>query len=426
VACKKQKREKIKGAVMSKIVDIKAREILDSRGNPTIEAEVFLDTGVVGRACVPSGASTGEFEAVELRDGNKDRYMGKGVLNAVKNVNTKIKSLLLGMDAIRQIDIDQKMIACDGTDNKSVLGANAVLGVSLATARAAALELDIPLYKHIGGASACLLPTPMSNVINGGEHADNNVDIQEFMIMPTGAKTFSGALQMNTEIFHALKKYLQEKGHNTTVGDEGGFAPNLKSNEEALICLVKAIEIAGYKPGGDVFIALDPASSEFYKDGKYILKAENVSYTSKQMVDYYEKLVNKYPIISIEDGMDQNDWEGWKLFKKRLGDKIQIVGDDLFVTNTKRLQKGIELDCANSILIKFNQIGTLTETLQAIELAKINSYTNVISHRSGETSDTFIADLAVGVNAGQIKRIEEELGENAKYAGMEAFYNLKK
>ncbi len=428
---------------MSKIVDVRAMEILDSRGNPTLEANVTLDSGIIGRAAVPSGASTGEYEAVELRDADNGRYCGKGVLKAVENVNKYIKELLIGKDAINQVEIDKCMLEADGTENKSKFGANAILGVSLACARAAAMELDIPLYRHIGGTSASLLPVPMSNVINGGEHANNNIDIQEFMIMPTGAKSFSEALQMNTEIFHSLKKLLAEQGHSTAVGDEGGFAPNLNSNEEALSCLMEAVKSAGYKPGADIHFALDPASSEFYKDGKYVLKAEGKTLSSAEMVDFWCDLVDKFPIISIEDGLDQNDWEGWKLLKKKLGSKIQLVGDDLFVTNTKRLAKGIKEDCANSILIKLNQIGSLTETLAAIELAKTNGFTNVISHRSGETSDTFIADLAVGVNAGQIKtgslsrsdriakynqllRIEAELGSNAKYAGIKAFYNLKK
>ncbi len=428
---------------MSKIIDVKAMEILDSRGNPTLEAYVYLDSGVIGRAAVPSGASTGEYEAVEMRDADNGRYSGKGVLKAVANVNGPIKDLLVDMDAINQTDIDKCMINADGTENKSKFGANAILGVSLACARAAAEELDIPLYRHIGGASASLLPVPMSNVINGGEHANNNIDIQEFMIMPTGAKSFFQALQMNTEIFHSLKKLLGDKGHSTAVGDEGGFAPNLNSNEEALTCLMEAVKMAGYTPGDDIHFALDPASSEFYKDGKYVLKAEGKSLTSAQMVDFWSNLVDKYPIISIEDGMDQNDWDGWKLMQEKLGSKIQLVGDDLFVTNSKRLARGIQENCANSILIKLNQIGSLTETLEAIELAKTNNFTNVISHRSGETSDTFIADLAVGVNAGQIKtgslsrsdriakynqllRIEAELGSNAKYAGIKAFYNLKK
>ncbi len=428
---------------MSKIIDVKAMEILDSRGNPTLEACVYLDSGAIGRAAVPSGASTGEYEAIEMRDADNGRYFGKGVLKAVANVNGAIKELLIGMDAINQTEVDKCMLTADGTENKSKFGANAILGVSLACARAAAEELDIPLYRHIGGASASLLPVPMSNVINGGEHANNNIDIQEFMIMPTGAKSFSQALQMNTEIFHSLKKLLAEQGHSTAVGDEGGFAPNLNSNEEALACLMDAVKMAGYTPGDDIHFALDPASSEFYKDGKYVLKAEGKSLTSAQMVDFWSDLVDKYPIISIEDGLDQNDWEGWKLLREKLGDKIQLVGDDLFVTNSKRLARGIKENCANSILIKLNQIGSLTETLEAIELAKTNNFTNVISHRSGETADTFIADLAVGVNAGQIKtgslsrsdriakynqllRIEAELGSNAKYPGIKAFYNLKK
>ena len=427
---------------MSEIYAIYGREILDSRGNPTVEVDVYLESGVVGRAAVPSGASTGEHEAVELRDGDTNRYFGKGVLKAVENVNKIIAPKLIGMEASHQADIDNTMIALDGTPNKQKLGANAILGVSLACARAAAEEQGMPLYRYIGGSNAKLLPVPMSNILNGGSHADNTVDLQEFMIMPLGAKTFREALQMNTEVFHTLKKYLKQKGYSTGVGDEGGFAPNLKSNEEALQIIVKAIELADYRPGEDIFIALDPAASEFYKNGKYHLSAENVALTSEEMVDYYAKLVDKYPIISIEDGLAEDDWEGFKLMKEKLGDNIQIVGDDLFVTNVERLQTGIDENAANSILIKLNQIGTLTETLDTIELAKTNNYTTVISHRSGETSDTVIADLAVAVNSGQIKtgsicrseriakynqllRIEEELGESARFIGMDVFYNLK-
>ncbi len=427
---------------MSEIYAIYGREILDSRGNPTVEVDVYLESGIVGRAAVPSGASTGEHEAVELRDGDTNRYLGRGVLKAVENVNKIIAPKLIGMEASHQAEIDNTMLALDGTPNKQKLGANAILGVSLACARAAAEEQGMPLYRYIGGSNAKLLPVPMSNILNGGSHADNTVDLQEFMIMPLGAKTFREALQMNTEVFHTLKKYLQKQGYATGVGDEGGFAPNLKSNEEALQIIVKAIELADYRPGEDIFIALDPAASEFYKNGKYHLTAENVALTSEEMVDYYAKLVDKYPIISIEDGLAEDDWEGFKLMKEKLGDKIQIVGDDLFVTNVERLQTGIDENAANSILIKLNQIGTLTETLDTIELAKTNNYTTVISHRSGETSDTVIADLAVAVNSGQIKtgsicrseriakynqllRIEEELGESARFIGKDVFYNLK-
>ncbi|MBT4331866.1 MAG: phosphopyruvate hydratase [Candidatus Cloacimonetes bacterium] len=427
---------------MSEIYAIYGREILDSRGNPTVEVDVYLDSGIVGRAAVPSGASTGEHEAVELRDGDVNRYLGKGVLKAVENVNQIIAPKLIGMEVSHQAEIDNTMLALDGTPNKQKLGANAILGVSLACARAAAEEQEMPLYRYIGGSNAKMLPVPMSNILNGGSHADNTVDLQEFMIMPLGAKTFREALQMNTEVFHTLKKYLQENGYATGVGDEGGFAPNLKSNEEALQIIVKAIELADYRPGEDIYIALDPAASEFYKNGKYNLTAENVALSSEEMVDYYTKLVDKYPIISIEDGLAEDDWKGFKLMNERLGDKIQIVGDDLFVTNVERLQTGIEEKAANSILIKLNQIGTLTETLDTIELAKTNNFTTVISHRSGETSDTVIADLAVAVNSGQIKtgsicrseriakynqllRIEEELGESAKFLGKDVFYNLK-
>ena len=422
---------------MSLIEKIQAREILDSRGNPTVEVDVGLDSGAFARAAVPSGASTGIYEAVELRDGDKGRYLGKGTSKAVSNVNSIIAPELLGMDALAQMSLDKTMCQLDGTENKSKLGANAILGVSMAIARAVAIELDIPLYRYLGGSGAHIIPAPMANVINGGEHADNNVDLQEFMIMPLGAENFSQALRMNAEIFHALAGYLKKQNYNTAVGDEGGFAPDLKSNEEALSCIVNAIEIAGYKPGEQVCIALDPASSEFYKDGKYHLKAEGAVLSSAQMVDYYAGLVKKYPIVSIEDGLEQSDWDGWKLLTQKLGDKIQLVGDDLFVTNVKRLTMGIEAGSANSILIKLNQIGSVSETLQTIELAKTNGYTNVISHRSGETCDTFIADLAVAVNAGQIKtgslcrseriakynqllRIEQELGSDAFYAGRKA------
>jgi len=427
---------------MSEIYAIYGREILDSRGNPTVEVDVYLENGIRGRAAVPSGASTGEHEAVELRDGDTNRYLGKGVLRAVENVNQIIAPKLIGIEVSNQTDIDKTMIELDGTPNKQKLGANAILGVSLACARAAAEEQGMPLYRYIGGSNAKLLPVPMSNILNGGQHADNTVDLQEFMIMPLGAKTFKEALQMNAEVFHTLKKYLKTQGYATGVGDEGGFAPNLKSNEEALQIIVKAIELADYRPGEDISIALDPAASEFYKNGKYHLTAENVALSSEEMVDYYVTLVDKYPIVSIEDGLAEDDWKGFKLMKEKLGDKIQIMGDDLFVTNVERLQTGIEENAANSILIKLNQIGTLTETLDTIELAKTNNYTTVISHRSGETSDTIIADLAVAVNSGQIKtgsicrseriakynqllRIEEELGESAKFIGKEVFYNLK-
>ncbi len=431
---------------MSEIVDIYAREILDSRGNPTLECEVFLESGAFGRAAVPSGASTGEREALELRDGDKGRYLGKGVLQAVDNVNNKLADELIGMEASDQVGIDQRMLELDGTEFKSNLGANALLGVSLAVAKAAAEEAGMPLYKYIGGANARELPLPMMNIINGGAHADNNVDIQEFMIMPAGACCFKEALRMGAEIFHALKGVLKAKGYNTAVGDEGGFAPNLKSNEEALEVIMEAIVKAGYKPGEDVLLALDVASSELFdkETGTYTLEneAQQVK-TREEMVQFYENLVNKYPIISIEDGMAENDWEGWKLMTDRLGKKIQIVGDDLFVTNPKILKEGIQKGIANSILIKFNQIGTLTETLEAIEMAKRAGYTTVISHRSGETEDTTLADLAVAVNAGQIKtgslcrtdrvakynqllRIEDELDTVAQFKGTDVFYNVKK
>ena len=429
---------------MSEIVDIHAREILDSRGNPTLEVDVFLKSGAFGRAAVPSGASTGEREALEMRDGDQSRYLGKGVLKAVDNVNNEIADELIGMDADEQVAIDMKMLELDGTEFKSKLGANAILGVSLAVANAAADEAGQPLYKYIGGAGARELPLPMMNIINGGAHADNNVDIQEFMIMPAGATCFAEALRMGAEIFHALKSVLKSKGYNTAVGDEGGFAPNLKSNEEALEVIVEAIAKAGYKPGEDVLLALDVASSELFKNGKYTLENElQKEKTAAELVDFYENLVNKYPIISIEDGMAENDWDGWKLLTERLGKRIQIVGDDLFVTNPKILKEGIEQGIANSILIKLNQIGTLTETLEAIEMAKRAGYTTVISHRSGETEDTTLADLAVAVNSGQIKtgslcrtdrvakynqllRIEEELDNCALFKGDEVFYNLKR
>lgn len=430
---------------MSIIVDVYAREVLDSRANPTIEVEVWTEDGAFGRALVPSGASTGAFEAVELRDGDKSRYLGKGVLNAVKNVNELISPEVVGMDVFDQVSIDQLMIDLDGTPNKGKLGANAILGVSIAVARAAADELGMPLYQYIGGVNAKVLPVPMLNILNGGEHADNNVDIQEFMVMPVGAPNFKEALRMGAEIFHSLKAELKAKGLNTSVGDEGGFAPNLSSNEEALSTIVQAIEKAGYKPGEDVMLALDVAASEMYdKERKvYKLEGEGKELTVEEMIDFYADLVEKYPIISIEDGLDEDDWDGWKALTERLGDKIQLVGDDLFVTNTERLKKGIDLGIANSILIKLNQIGTITETLDSIELAKVNGYTAVISHRSGETEDTTIADLAVALNAGQIKtgapsrtdrvakynqllRIEEELWDTAQYRGKKTFYNIKK
>lgn len=431
---------------MSEIVDIYAREILDSRGNPTLECEVFLESGAFGRAAVPSGASTGEREALELRDGDKGRYLGKGVRQAVDNVNNRIADELIGMEASDQVGIDQRMLEIDGTEFKSTLGANAILGVSLAVAKAAAEEAGMPLYKYIGGANARELPLPMMNIINGGAHADNNVDIQEFMVMPAGACCFSEALRMGAEIFHALKSVLKAKGYNTAVGDEGGFAPNLKSNEEALEVIMEAIVKAGYKPGDDVVLALDVASSELFdkEKGTYVLENETQKEkTPIQMVDFYENLVNKYPIVSIEDGMAENDWDGWKLLTERLGKRIQLVGDDLFVTNPAILKQGIQKGIANSILIKLNQIGTLTETLEAIEMAKRAGYTTVISHRSGETEDTTLADLAVAVNSGQIKtgslcrtdrvakynqllRIEDELDSIAIFKGHEVFYNIKK
>lgn len=387
------------------ITDVYAREVLDSRGNPTVEVEVLTESGAFGRAIVPSGASTGEYEAVELRDGDKGRYLGKGVTKAVQNVNDVIAPALIGNYAVtEQVEIDNKMIELDGTENKGNLGANAILGVSLAVARAASEVHGLPLYKYIGGVNGKQLPVPMMNILNGGEHADNNVDIQEFMVMPVGAKTFKQALQMGTEIFHSLKAVLKESGHNTAVGDEGGFAPNLTSNEEALSTIITAIERAGYKPGEEIQLAMDVASSELYsdEDGKYHLDGEGVVKTSEEMVDWYEELTNKYPIISIEDGLDENDWAGHKLLTERIGDRVQLVGDDLFVTNTKKLARGIEEGVGNSILIKVNQIGTLTETLDAIEMAKRAGYTAIISHRSGESEDTTIADIAVATNAGQI------------------------
>lgn len=421
---------------MTTIVEVKAREILDSRGNPTIEVDVLLESGVSGRAAIPSGASTGVHEAVELRDGDKSRYLGKGVTKAVDNVNNVIAEEICGFDATKQVLVDKKLLELDGTPNKGKLGANAILGVSAAVCKAAANVFELPLYQYIGGVNAKVLPVPMMNILNGGAHADNNVDLQEFMVMPAGAKNFREALRMGAETFHALKSVLKAKGLNTAVGDEGGFAPNLRSNEEALQVIMEAIAKTGYKAGEDIFIALDPASSGFFdtEKVKYILKSEKAELTPAQMVDYYANLVKKYPIVSIEDGMAEDDWDGWKLMTDKLGKSIQIVGDDLFVTNTTRLQMGIDKGVCNSILIKINQIGSITETLDAIEMAKRASYTSVISHRSGETEDATIADIAVGTNAGQIKtgstsrsdriakynqllRIEEELGNAAQYAG---------
>ncbi|GAK07896.1 phosphopyruvate hydratase [Geomicrobium sp. JCM 19038] len=425
---------------MTMIADVLAREVLDSRGNPTVEVEVVTEDGILGRALVPSGASTGEHEAVELRDGGT-RYMGKGVLKAVENVNETIAPQLVGVDVSDQIGIDQLMIELDGTTNKGNLGANAILGVSIACAYAAAQEQGVELYEYLGGINAKTLPVPMMNILNGGEHADNSVDLQEFMVMPVGADDFRSAMMIGTEIFHTLKKVLQEKGLNTAVGDEGGFAPDLDSNEEALSTIMEAIERAGYKPGEDVVLAMDAAASEMYEDGKYNLKGEGVVKTVDEMIDFYENLVNKYPIVSIEDGLDENDWDGWKKLTERIGDRVQLVGDDLFVTNTVKLAEGIEKGVGNSILIKVNQIGTLTETFDAIETAKRAGYTAVISHRSGETEDATIADIAVAVNAGQIKtgapsrtdrvakynqllRIHDQLGGRGVYPGKETFYNL--
>ena len=429
---------------MSSIIDVYGREVLDSRGNPTVEVEVLLDDGAFGRAIVPSGASTGAFEAVELRDGDKSRYMGKGVLEAVEHVNDDIAEALIGMESTDQRSIDAEMIDLDGTDNKGKFGANAILGASLAVARASADSSALPLYKYIGGVNANTLPVPMMNILNGGVHADNNVDFQEFMIMPVGAPNFREGLRWCTEIYHTLKKVLHDAGLGGGVGDEGGFAPNLKTNEEPLMYITKACELAGYTPGVDIKFAMDPASTEYYnaEKGTYVLAGEGVEYTSEEMVDYWENLVNKYPIISVEDGMAEEDWDGWKLLTERIGDRVQLVGDDLFVTNSKRLKKGIELGVANAILIKVNQIGSLTETLEAMQMAKQAGYACVVSHRSGETEDTTIADLSVATNAGQIKtgapcrsdriakynqllRIEEELDDAAQYAGMNAFYNLR-
>ena len=424
------------------IEKVVGREILDSRGNPTVEAEVWLADGTVGRGMAPSGASTGEFEALELRDGDKARYGGKGVQKAVENINTTINDVLTGMDASDIYAVDAAMIKADGTKDKSNLGANAILAVSIASARAAALSLDIPLYHFLGGISGNRLPVPMMNILNGGAHADNNVDIQEFMIMPVGADSFAEALRINAEIYQALKKVLKDKGLATAVGDEGGFAPNLESNEEALQVIVEAIEKAGYKPGEQVRLAIDTAASELFEDGKYNLKGEGVVKTSAEMVEWYASLCEKYPIVSIEDGLAEDDWDGWKQLTDVLGKKVQLVGDDLFVTNVERLKKGIEMGVANAILIKLNQIGTLTETLDAIEMAKRAGYTAIVSHRSGETEDTTIADVVVGTNAGQIKsgapcrtdrvakynqllRIEEDLGAAAQYNGMDVFYNIR-
>jgi enolase len=427
---------------MTMITDVYAREVLDSRGNPTVEVEIALESGGKGRAIVPSGASTGAYEAVELRDGDKSRYLGKGVLKAVENVNTIIAPEIIGLDALDQVAIDRKMIELDGTPNKGKLGANAILAVSMAVARAAADALNVPLYTYLGGFNAKTLPVPMMNILNGGAHADNNVDVQEFMVLPVGASSFREALRIGAEVFHNLKAVLKEKGLNTAVGDEGGFAPNLGSNEEALETIIAAIERAGYKPGVDVYLGMDIASTEFFKDGKYHLEGEGKSFTSAEFVDLLESWVNKYPIITIEDGCSEDDWDGWKLLTDRLGGRVQLVGDDLFVTNTARLSQGIEKGVGNSILVKVNQIGSLTETFDAIEMAKRASYTAVISHRSGESEDSTIADIAVATNAGQIKtgapsrtdrvakynqllRIEDQLGATAIYAGKSAFYNLK-
>jgi enolase len=427
---------------MSSIVDVVAREILDSRGNPTVEADVLLESGVMGRAAVPSGASTGSREAIELRDGDAGRFLGKGVQQAVENVNTEISEAIVGLDAQEQAFIDQTMIDLDGTDNKSRLGANAILAVSMAVAKAAAEESGLPLYRYFGGMSPMQMPVPMMNIINGGEHANNSLDIQEFMIMPVGASSFREALRCGAEVFHALKKLLDKNGHSTAVGDEGGFAPNLGSHAEALEIIMQAIEKAGYVPGKDVLLALDCAASEFYKEGKYHLAGEDLHLTSAQFADYLANLVDQFPIVSIEDGMSEADWDGWKLLTQRLGKTVQIVGDDVFVTNTRIFKEGIKQGIGNAILIKINQIGTLSETFAAVEMAKRAGYTAVISHRSGETEDSTIADIAVGLNAGQIKtgslsrsdriakynqllRIEEDLGDTASYPGRETFYNLR-
>lgn len=426
---------------MARIVDVKAREVLDSRGNPTVEAEVYLSSGIVGSAMVPSGASTGEREAIELRDGDKSRYLGKGVLNAVNFVNTEIRDAVIGMDANNQAALDQKMIDLDGTPSKSRLGANAILGVSMAAARAAAEEAGVPLYKFLNKSGEFIMPVPMMNIINGGSHADNSVDLQEFMILPVGAPTFREAIRYGAEVFHNLAKVLKSRGLATTVGDEGGFAPNLSSNEEAIEVILEAIEKAGYKAGEDIYLGMDAAASEYFKDGKYVLAAEGRSFDSAEMIDFLAAWVDKYPIISIEDGLDENDWDGWKLQTEKLGGKIQLVGDDLFVTNPAILKEGIDKGIANSILIKVNQIGTLTETLAAIDMAGAAGYSAVVSHRSGETEDTTIADLVVATGTGQIKtgslsrsdrvakynrlmKIEDELGDKAKYAGRSAFKML--
>jgi enolase len=429
---------------MTEIINVYAREILDSRGNPTVEAEVTIFSGITGRAAVPSGASTGEHEMLELRDGDKKRYLGKGVEKAVSNVINKIGPEIIGMDCLNQREIDYTMISLDGTENKGKLGANAILSVSLACAKAAAEASELPLYRYIGGVVAKDIPVPMMNIVNGGQHADNNVDLQEFMIMPVGAKNFKEGLRMSAEVFHTLKSVLKSKGYNTSVGDEGGFAPNLKSNEEAFILIMEAIEKAGYKPGKDIYIAIDAAASSFFIDGKYVLSAEKKpNKSSLEMVKFYQDLVKKYPIISIEDGLAEDDWEGWQMLTEALGSKVQIVGDDIFVTNKKRLEKGISLGVANSILIKLNQIGTITETLETIQRAKEAGYTTVISHRSGETEDSAMADIAVAANCGQIKsgslsrserlakynqllRIEEQLDEYAVYPGKSAFYSIRK
>ncbi|HOS95076.1 MAG TPA: phosphopyruvate hydratase [Armatimonadota bacterium] len=427
---------------MTAITDVNARQILDSRGNPTVEVEVWLESGEFGRGAVPSGASTGAHEAVELRDGNSAVYSGKGVLNAVENVNTVIGPAILDMDALEQTAIDELMIELDGTPNKGKLGANAILGVSIAVAHAAAKTVGLPLYRYLGGVSARELPVPMMNILNGGKHAEGSVDLQEFMAMPVGATSFAQALQMGAETFHALKSVLKKHGYSTQVGDEGGYAPSLKANEEAIQVILEAIEMAGYKPGDEIAIALDPAATELYEDGKYVCRGEGVTRTSAEMVDFLASLVDKYPIVSIEDGLAEDDWDAWVELTKRVGHRVQLVGDDLYVTNTERLARGIESRASNSILIKVNQIGTLTETIAAVEMAKRAGFTAVVSHRSGETEDTTIADLVVGLNAGQIKtgapcrservakynqllRIEEELGEAARYLGRETFYNVR-
>jgi enolase len=429
---------------MTEIINVYAREILDSRGNPTVEAEVTLFSGITGRAAVPSGASTGEHEMLELRDGDKKRFLGKGVVKAVNNVINKIGPEIIGLDSLNQREVDYTMISLDGTPNKGALGANAILGVSMACAKAAAESVELPLYKYIGGTIAKDIPVPMMNILNGGQHADNNVDIQEFMIMPIGSKNFKEGLRMSAEVFHTLKSVLKGKGYNTSVGDEGGFAPNLKSNEEAFVVIVEAIEKAGYKPGKDICIAIDPAASAFFEKGIYVMSAEKKpNKTAADMVKFYQDMVKKYPIVSIEDGLAEDDWDGWKLLTDALGSKIQIVGDDIFVTNKKRLEKGIAMGVANSILIKLNQIGTLTETMETIQRAKEAGYTTVISHRSGETEDSYMADVAVAANCGQIKsgslsrserlakynqllRIEEQLGDYAVYPGRSALYSIKK